>query len=143
MFNVSDKYALDVKRRSTQQEFLKSIIDEIVSLNVHNVIYSMNNGYQFQFSFASNFWHIDFDMFVQEEPLQKMLHKKIFDKITSCVDLLQQAEVHILISNAEPKFELNKYPIVKCQLDIQVNGIVKTTGEKYHFHTSLFLSPIE
>jgi hypothetical protein len=55
---------------------------------------------------------------------------------------LSQTEIIISITDIEKFNFFKQYTEIKKRVDIQVKGIIQKTGESFHFHTNMFLSPL-
>ena len=142
MNNVTEKYALDHKRKFTTQEFSRSNLDDIISLNIQYTIYNLNNTNQYDFNFGNTIWNIDFDLFNIPGQWENSFAELIYDRIVKSIDTLKNIDVKANISEVSSSFKYNKYPVIKYYLDIHIKGHNTSTDDKYYFHTCLFLSPM-
>jgi hypothetical protein len=73
---------------------------------------------------------------------EEKLRKSLLKSVTGHEPRLTGVEVNIAITDIE-KFNLFKqYTEIKKRVDISVRGIIHKTGETFHFHTNMFLSPL-
>lgn len=142
MNNVTEKYALDQKRKHTSQEFSKSNLDDTISVLIQSLIFNMNDNSRYDFNFGNTIWNIDFDLFKTPGDWETNFSNTIYTKLTDHIDALQSIDVSVSRSEVSANFKYIKYPIIKFYLDIHINATNVLTSEEYYFHTCLFLSPM-
>ncbi len=142
MHNQYYKYPLDLKRIFQQQELLKCGVGEAVSQNLHLIILSHNGEHRYNPSLGCEIWDLDFDLIMSLRIWEEKLRNSLLHAIEENEKSLEQVEVVVSVSEVESSDYSHTSISIKRQVDIRVHSILKATGEKYHFHTKLFLSPI-
>lgn len=136
------KYPLDLKRVFQQQELLKCGVGEAVSQNLHLIILSHNGEHRYNASLGCEIWDLDFDLIMSLRIWEEKLRNSLLYAIEENEKSLEQVEVIVSVSEVESSDYSHVNISIKRQVDIRVHAILKATGEKYYFHTKLFLSPI-
>lgn len=142
MQNQYYKYPLDLKRIFQQQELIKCSVGEAVSQNLHLIILSHHGEHRYNKSLGCEIWDLDFDLIMSLRIWEEKLRNSLLYAIAENEKSLEQIEVIVSVSEVENSDYSNTNVSIKRQVDIRVHAILTATGEKYYFHTQLFLSPI-
>ncbi|WMJ71894.1 GPW/gp25 family protein [Cytophagaceae bacterium ABcell3] len=136
------KIPLDFNRIFENKELKKCDIGEAISQNLQLIIVSHNGEHRHNPSFGCEIWEMDFDLIMNLRTWEEKLRKSLLNAISENEKKLEHVEVEVKVSEVEKKFIKDKYAAIKRQVDIFVYAVLVETGEKYHFHTQLYLSPI-
>lgn len=142
MYNQYYKYPLDLKRIFQQQELFKCDVGEAVSQNLHLIILSHNGEHRYNPSLGCEIWDLDFDLIMSLRIWEEKLRNSLLNAIEENEKSIEQVEIIVSVSEVENSDYSDANVSIKRQVDIRVHAILKATGEKYYFHTKLFLSPI-
>jgi phage baseplate assembly protein W len=93
-------------------------------------------------SFGCEIWDLDFELIVSAALWEEKLRKSLLKSVSDHEQRLANTEILVSISDIEKFNFIKQYTEIKKRVDIQVRGIIHKTGEAFHFHTNMFLSPL-
>ena len=93
-------------------------------------------------SFGCEIWDLDFELIVSAGRWEEKLRKSLLSSVTEHELRLNQPEITVAITDIEKFNTIKQYTEIKKRVDIHISGIVRATGEPFHFHTNMFLSPL-
>ena len=114
------KYPLPLSRIFENQELTKCVLGESISQNIQLIITS---------SHGERMW-------------EEKLRQSLLAGLTEFEKRLEKVNIEVQISEVENFMPVSKYIAIKRKVDIIVRAIIVETGEKYNFHTDLYLSPV-
>lgn len=93
-------------------------------------------------TFGCEIWELDFELIVSARLWEEKLRQSLIKSITVHEMRINGVEIAVGITDIEKYNVLKQFTEIKKRVDIQVNGMIKKTGEPFTFHTNLFLSPL-
>ena len=93
-------------------------------------------------TFGCEIWELDFELIVSARLWEEKLRQSLIKSITVHEMRINSVEIAVGITDIEKYNMLKQFTEIKKRVDIQVNGMIKKTGEPFTFHTNLFLSPL-
>lgn len=142
MHSVYYKYPLRLKRVFQNKELLTCDLAESISQNLQLIIVSHNGEHRYNHSFGCEIWELDFDLLMSVRVWEEKLRRSLLQAIAENERFLEEVDIDVHVSEVEKQFQGDPFPSVKRKVDIYINALLKETGEKYRFHTHLFLSPV-
>lgn len=136
------KYPLDLKGIFQSRPLVKCDIGEAISQNIQLIIVSHNGEHRYNQTFGCEIWDMDFDMIMSTKVWEEKLRRSLLKAISENEKKIEQVEVDVKVSEVEKTYNKEQYTTIKRQVDIFIHAVISETGEKYHFHTNLYLSPI-
>jgi len=85
---------------------------------------------------------MDFELVMSQRLWEEKLRQSLLAGITEFEKRIENVNIEVQISEVENFQPVSKYISVKRKVDIIVRAIIVETGEKYNFHTDLYLSPV-
>lgn len=93
-------------------------------------------------SFGCEIWNLDFELIASVAAWEESLRRSLMRSVMAHEARLSNLLINATISDLE-KFSLFKQVTeVKKRVNIHIAGTITRTGEPFHFHTSMFLSPL-
>ncbi|MFC4212426.1 GPW/gp25 family protein [Pedobacter lithocola] len=92
--------------------------------------------------FGCEIWDLDFELIVSENLWEERFRKSLLRSISSHEHRIEEIDVEVKITEVENIFPLRKITEIKKKVEITIRALIKATGEKYYFNSSLFLSPL-
>jgi len=113
-----------------------------ISQNIDLIIFTRYGEHRHNKNFGCEIWDIDFELIASETLWEEKFRQSLLRSIVSFETRIYQVEVQINMTEVEKNFTMRQVREIKKKVDISVWGKMNTTGEKYYFNTSLFLSPL-
>lgn len=113
-----------------------------ISKNLELILITRFGEHRSDPSFGCEIWDLDFELIVSANLWEEKLRKSLLESVTTHELRLRDIEIAVVISNHEKFNTLKNFTEVKKRVDIQVRGRIHKTGESFHFHTNMFLSPL-
>jgi len=85
---------------------------------------------------------MDFELVMSQRIWEERLRQSIVVAIAEHEKRIEKLDISIKISEVEKRHAFEKYLAIRRKVDVFINATICETGESYHFHTDLFLSPI-
>lgn len=136
------KFPLDLKNVFNNEALSKCGIGESISQNIQLILYSFNGEHIYNYSLGCEIWELDFDLIMNIRVWEERLRKSLMNAIVENLISIENVDIEVKVSEVEIQFERNEFPAIKRQVDVYLKAIIRQTGENYHFHTNLYLSPI-
>lgn len=142
MNNEFYKFPLELNKISNCEKLYKCGIGESISQTIQLIIYSYNGEHRNNSSLGCKIWDLDFDLIMSVRIWEEKLRSSLMNSIIENIISIEKIDIDVKVSEVETIFSDTSYSAIKRQVDIYLNAVLKQTGERYHFHTSLYLSPI-
>jgi phage baseplate assembly protein W len=136
------KYPLALSRVFENHELTKCVLGESISQNIQLIITSAHGEHRYNESFGCKIWEMDFELVMSQRIWEEKLRQSLLAGIKEYERRIENVNIEVQISEVENFMPVSKYVAIKRKVDILVKGIIVETGEKYHFHTDLYLSPV-
>jgi phage baseplate assembly protein W len=136
------KYPLALSRIFENNELTKCVLGESISQNIQLIITSAHGEHRYNEQFGCKIWDMDFELVMSQRIWEEKLRQSLLAGITEFEKRIEKITIEVQISEVESFQPIRKYVSVKRKVDIIVRGIIVETGEKYNFHTDLYLSPV-
>lgn len=136
------KYPLALSRIFENQELTKCVLGESISQNIQLIITSSHGEHRYNERFGCKIWDMDFELVMSQRMWEEKLRQSLLSGITEFEKRIEKVNIEVQISEVENFMPISKYVAVKRKVDIIVRAIIVETGEKYNFHTDLYLSPV-
>lgn len=117
-------------------------IGRSISNNIELIIFTRRGEHRFNPEFGCEIWDLDFELIVSEVLWEERFRKSLLKSVTDYEKRIVNVSITVKISEVEKFFPIRKVTEIKKKVLIQVEGRMKETNERYHFSTSLFLSPL-
>lgn len=119
-----------------------SEVGRSISDHIQLIIFTRYGENRYNPEFGCEIWDLDFELIVSELLWEEKFRKSLLRSISEYESRLDHINVEIKISEVENIFPLRRITEIKKKVDITIRALLKTTGEKYYFNTSLYLSPL-
>lgn len=136
------KYPIAVSDIFKNRELRKCDLGESISQNLQLIIISHNGEHRYNESFGCKIWDMDFDLIMSLKLWEENLRKSLLAGIRENENRIEAIDIDVRISEVEKRHTTDNYVSIKRKVDIFVRALIVETGEKYSFHTELFLSPV-
>ena len=136
------KYPLTLASIFENQELTKCVLGESISQNIQLIITSSHGEHRYNERFGCKIWEMDFELVMSQRLWEEKLRQSLLAGITEFEKRIENVNIEVQISEVENFQPVSKYISVKRKVDIIVRAIIVETGEKYNFHTDLYLSPV-
>lgn len=124
------------------KDLLETDLGNSISQNIELIIFTRYGEHRHNNNFGCEIWDLDFELIVSETIWEEKFRQSLLRSITSYETRLYNVEIEISMSEVEKTFSVRNVTEVKKKVDISIWGKINITGEKYHFNTGLFLSPL-
>jgi phage baseplate assembly protein W len=131
-----------LKNILSDKELETTDLGRSVSQNIELIIFTRYGEHRHNNHFGCKIWDLDFELVVSERIWEEKFRQSLLRSVTDYEHRLYQVEVEIKMSEVEKLFFGKNVTEIKKKVEISVSGRINTTGEKYYFNTSLFLSPL-
>ncbi|MET0573315.1 MAG: GPW/gp25 family protein [Pedobacter agri] len=119
-----------------------SEVGRSISDHIQLIIFTRYGENRYNPEFGCEIWDLDFELIVSELLWEEKFRKSLLRSISEYESRLDHINVEVKISEVENIFPLRRITEIKKKVDITIRALLKTTGEKYYFNTSLYLSPL-
>lgn len=136
------KYPLSLSAIFESKDLTKCVLGESISQNIQLLITSSHGEHRYNEQFGCKIWDMDFELVMSQRMWEEKLRQSLLTGIEEFEKRIEQVQIEVKISEVEDFQPIRKYLAIKRKVDILVKGIIVETGEKYNFHTDLFLSPV-
>jgi phage baseplate assembly protein W len=136
------KYPLKISDIFEGRELSKCELGESISQNLQLIITSHYGEHRYNPTFGCEIWEMDFDLIMSIRIWEEKLRKSLVYAVADNEKRIENIDIEVRVSEVEKQNPFDKYIAIRRRVDIFIKGSVAETGEKYHFHTDLFLSPI-
>ncbi len=136
------KYPLALSRIFENRDLTRCDLGESISQNIQLIITSSHGEHRYNEKFGCKIWDMDFELVMSQRVWEEKLRQSLFAGITEFEKRIENVNIEVQISEVENFQPISKYIAIKRKVDILVRAIIVETGEKYNFHTDLFLSPV-
>ena len=113
-----------------------------ISQNIELILFTRYGEHRHDTTFGCEIWDLDFELIVSETIWEEKFRKSLLKSVSAYENRLNDVEVSIKMSEVEKVSALKNVTEIKKKVDISIRGKMAYTAEKYHFSTSLFLSPL-
>ncbi len=136
------KYPLSLSTLFESKDLKRCVLGESISQNIQLIITSSHGEHRYNERFGCKIWDMDFELVMSQRMWEEKLRQSLLLGITEFERRIEQAQIEVKISEVEDFQPIRKYLAIKRKVDILVKAVIVETGEKYNFHTDLFLSPV-
>ena len=136
------KYPLPLANIFKNRDLPKCDLGESISQNLQLIIVSHNGEHRFNESFGCKIWDMDFDLILSIKIWEENLRQSLLAAIKENEKRIESVDIDVKISEVEKRYGTDKYVSIKRKVDILLRALIVETGERYSFHTELFLSPV-
>ncbi len=136
------KYPLTLSRIFENNELTKCVLGESISQNIQLMITTAHGEHRYNNMFGCKIWEMDFELVMSQRIWEEKLRQSLVVVIEEYEKRIEHVTIEVQISEVEKFQPINKYIAIKRKVDIFVRATIVQTGEKYHFHTDLYLSPV-
>ncbi|HTF81972.1 MAG TPA: GPW/gp25 family protein [Cytophagales bacterium] len=136
------KYPLNISSLFDGRELPKCELGESISQNLQLIITSHYGEHRYNPSFGCEIWEMDFDLILSIRLWEEKLRKSLVIALAENEKRIENVDIEVRVSEVEKRNPFDKYIAIRRRVDILVKANITETGERYHFHTDLFLSPI-
>lgn len=113
-----------------------------ISQHIELIIFTRYGEHRHNRNFGCEIWDLDFELIVSETTWEEKFRQSLLKSVTDYENRLYQVEVEVKMSEVEKSFTISTVTEIKKKVDISIRAKINSTGEKYYFHTALFLSPL-
>lgn len=136
------KYPLSFSNIFENKDMMRCGLGESISQNIQLIITSSHGEHRYNERFGCKIWDMDFELAMSQGMWEEQLRQSLHLGVTEFEKRIEQVQIEVKISEVEDFQPIRKYIAIKRKVDILVKAIIVETGEKYNFHTDLFLSPV-
>ena len=136
------KYPLALSRIFENNELTKCVLGESISQNIQLMITTAHGEHRYNELFGCKIWEMDFELVMSQRIWEEKLRQSLVAVIQEYEKRIENVTIDVQISEVEKFQPINRYIAIKRKVDIIVKATIVQTGEKYHFHTDLYLSPV-
>lgn len=136
------KYPLSLARVFENQDLTRCDLGESISQNIQLIITSSHGEHRYNEQFGCKIWDMDFELVMSQRIWEEKLRQSLLAGIIEFEKRIEKVDIDVQISEVENFQPIHKYIAIKRKVDIIVRAIIVETGEKYNFHTDLYLSPV-
>ena len=136
------KYPLNLSRIFENADLTKCDLGESISQNIQLIITSAHGEHRYNELFGCKIWEMDFELVMSQRIWEEKLRQSLLAGIVEFEKRIEKVNIEVHISEVENFQPITKYIAIKRKVDILVRAIIAETGEKYNFHTDLYLSPV-
>lgn len=136
------KYPLSLSTIFESKDMMRCGLGESISQNIQLIITSSHGEHRYNDRFGCKIWDMDFELAMSLGMWEEQLRQSLHLGVTEFEKRIEQVQIEVKISEVEDFQPIRKYIAIKRKVDILVKAIIVETGEKYNFHTDLFLSPV-
>ncbi|RZJ88914.1 MAG: hypothetical protein EOO20_12325 [Chryseobacterium sp.] len=123
-------------------DFDHSEIGKSISDHIQLIIFTRYGENRHNPEFGCEIWDLDFELIISELLWEEKFRKSLLRSISEYETRIDHIDIAVKITEVENIFPLRKITEIKKKVDITIRALLKTTGEKYYFNTSLYLSPL-
>src|SRR5215203_3870099 len=104
-------------------------LDSSIQKNLELIIMTMFGEHRSNPDFGCEIWDLDFELIVSARSWEEKLRQSLLKSITTHEYRLGSVAITVAISDIEKFNTLKQFTEIKKRVDIQVNGLIKKTGE--------------
>ena len=142
MDKVFYKYPISFSRILQNGHLEQCGLGESISQNLQLIIISHHGEHRYNPSFGCEIWDMDFDLIMSLKVWEEKLRKSLEISIGQNEKRIEKIDIEVRVSEVEKKSGSDKFTVIKRKVDILIRANITETGESYHFHTDLYLSPV-
>ena len=136
------KYPVNFSRLIQNDNLEKCSLGESISQNLQLIIISHHGEHRYNPSLGCEIWDMDFDLIMSLKVWEEKLRRSLETAIYRNEIRIEKTDIEVKVSEIEKKTASDKYTVIKRKVDIFIKAKITETGEAYHFHTDLYLSPV-
>lgn len=136
------KYPLSLSSIFENKDLKKCDLGESISQNIQLIITSSHGEHRYNEQFGCKIWEMDFELVMSQRLWEEKLRQSLLAGIIEFEKRIENVNIEVQISEVENFQPIHKYVAIKRKVDILVRALIAETGEKYNFHTDLYLSPV-
>ena len=136
------KYPLTLSRVFENKELKRCVLGDSISQNIQLIITTAHEEHRYGKSFGCKIWEMDFELVMSQRIWEENLRKSLLTSINEYETRIENLNIEVRISEVEKFQPLDRFVSIKRKVDVLIKAIIVETGEKYHFHTDLYLSPV-
>jgi predicted component of type VI protein secretion system len=117
-------------------------IRQSIDSNLNLLIMTRYKEHRGNAEFGCEIWDRDFELIPNKGLWEEKLKQSLLKSVTQYETRLSNVEVVVTIRQVEKNQPFKEMLEVKNKVEIRINGIIRKTGEKHHFYSNLYLSPL-
>lgn len=98
--------------------------------------------HKFDPNWGCKLWDLDFEIITSQNKWEVQCEEFLTQMIATYEQRLKDVKVRVKIAEVTRTDKVFRTPAVKKKVNIFVESVLKTTGEKYCFHYQLYMGPI-
>jgi len=142
MSNILYSKPFRLKNVMSNKELDITDVGRSISQNIDLIIFTRYGEHRHNNSYGCEIWDLDFELVVSERLWEEKFRQSLLRAVTEYEPRLYNVDVDVKMSEVEQLFFGRSVAEIRKKVDISVTGSIQATGEKYTFHTFLFLSPL-
>lgn len=138
------KLPLNFKDLSTKGKELEdaSLVESIIT-NCSLLINSRFNSHRYDFNYGCNIWEKDFELLSTNSKWEEEMVDSISKSIQKNEPRLERINISTKYAEEIVRNSRTQARYFRMNIQIHINGFIKSIGEPFYYKKTLYLSPIE